>query len=82
MLGVEVPTTLLRGDPTLPLIVTPVERLAAAMGGTEVVVVPESHDHGASYGHCRRRTETGSGTVFRLFFVLLRRRRTGPVTSR
>jgi hypothetical protein len=58
MLGVEVPTTLLRGDPTLPVIVTAVEQLAAAMPGTEVVVVPESHDHGASYGHCRRRTET------------------------
>jgi hypothetical protein len=41
-----VPVTLLRGDPTLPLIVTAVERLAAAMPGTELVVVPESHDHG------------------------------------
>jgi hypothetical protein len=46
MLGVDVQTTLLRGDPTLPLIITAVERLAAAMPGTEVVVVPESHDHG------------------------------------
>jgi pimeloyl-ACP methyl ester carboxylesterase len=46
MLGVDVPMTLLRGDPTLPLIVTAVERLAAAMPGTELVVVPESHDHG------------------------------------
>ena len=46
MLGVDVPTTLLRGDPTLPLIVTAVERLAAAMAGTELVVVPESHNHG------------------------------------
>ncbi len=46
MLGVDVPTTLLRGDPTVPLIVTAVERLAAAMPGTELVVVPESHDHG------------------------------------
>ena len=44
--GVDVPTTLLRGDPTMPLIVTAVERLAAAMPGTELVVVPESHDHG------------------------------------
>jgi hypothetical protein len=33
MLGVDVPTTLLRGDPTMPLIVTAVERLAAAMPG-------------------------------------------------
>jgi alpha-beta hydrolase superfamily lysophospholipase len=39
-------TTLLRGDPTVPLIVTAVEQLAAAMPGTELVVVPESHDHG------------------------------------
>lgn len=46
MLGVDVPTTILRGDPTMPLIVTAVERLAAAMPGTELVVVPESHDHG------------------------------------
>jgi pimeloyl-ACP methyl ester carboxylesterase len=50
MLGVDVPVTLLRGDPTLPLIVTAVERLAAAMPGTEVVVVPESHDHGVDPG--------------------------------
>ena len=38
--------TLLRGDPTMPLILTAAERLAAAMPGTELVVVPESHDHG------------------------------------
>jgi pimeloyl-ACP methyl ester carboxylesterase len=50
MLGVDVPVTLLRGDPTLPLIVTAVERLAAAMPGTELVVVPESHDHGVDPG--------------------------------
>ena len=46
MLRVDVPVTLLRGDPTLPLLVTAVERLAAAMPGTEIVVVPESHNHG------------------------------------
>ncbi len=46
MLEVDVPTTLLRGDPTVPLVVTAVERLAAAMPRTELVVVPESHDHG------------------------------------
>jgi pimeloyl-ACP methyl ester carboxylesterase len=46
MLRVDVPTTILRGDPTIPLIVTAVERLAAAMPHTELVVVPESHDHG------------------------------------
>lgn len=46
MLGVEVPTTILRGDPTMPLLVTAAERLAAAMPGADLVVVPESHDHG------------------------------------
>jgi pimeloyl-ACP methyl ester carboxylesterase len=46
MLGVDVPTTILRGDPTMPVIVTAVQRLAAAMPGTDLVVVPESHDHG------------------------------------
>jgi hypothetical protein len=45
MLGVDVPTTI-RGDPMMPLIVTAVDRLAAAMPGTDLVVVPESHDHG------------------------------------
>jgi pimeloyl-ACP methyl ester carboxylesterase len=50
MLGVDVPVTLLRGEPTLPLIATAVERLAAAMPGTELVVVPESHDHGVDPG--------------------------------
>jgi pimeloyl-ACP methyl ester carboxylesterase len=46
MLGVDVPTTILRGDPTMPLLVTAAERLAAAMPGADLVVVPESHDHG------------------------------------
>jgi pimeloyl-ACP methyl ester carboxylesterase len=46
MLGVDVPTTILRGDPTMPLLVTAAERLAAAMPGAELVIVPESHDHG------------------------------------
>jgi pimeloyl-ACP methyl ester carboxylesterase len=46
MLGVDVPTTILRGDPTPPLLVTAAERLAAAMPGADLVVVPESHDHG------------------------------------
>jgi hypothetical protein len=32
------------------LIVTAVERLAAAMPGRELVVVPESHDHGVDLG--------------------------------
>ncbi|MCO1656359.1 alpha/beta fold hydrolase [Pseudonocardia humida] len=46
MLEVDVPTTVLRGDPTMPLLVAAAERLAAAMPGAELVVVPESHDHG------------------------------------
>jgi pimeloyl-ACP methyl ester carboxylesterase len=46
MLEVDVPTTILRGDPAMPLLVTAAERLAAAMPGAGLVVVPESHDHG------------------------------------
>lgn len=46
MLRVDVPTAILRGDPTVPMLVTAVERLAAAMPGADLVVVPESHDHG------------------------------------
>ena len=50
MLGVDVPTTtILRGDPTLPLIVTAVERLAAA--GPFERCAPESADH-----RCARRS--------------------------
>ena len=62
MLGVDVPTTLLRGDPTLPLIITAVERLAAAMPGTEVVVVPESHDHGVDPGGTVREVRARIGS--------------------
>jgi pimeloyl-ACP methyl ester carboxylesterase len=46
MLRVHVPATILRGDPTMPVLVTAAEQLAAAMPGAELVVVPESHDHG------------------------------------
>jgi hypothetical protein len=49
MLGVDVPTTILRGDPTLPLIGTAVERLAAA--GPFERCAPESADH-----RCARRS--------------------------
>jgi hypothetical protein len=49
MLGVDVPTTILRGDATLPLIVAAVERLAAA--GPFERCVPESADH-----RCARRS--------------------------
>jgi pimeloyl-ACP methyl ester carboxylesterase len=46
MLAVDVPTTILRGDPTMPVLVTAVERLAAAMPKAELVIVPESQNHG------------------------------------
>ena len=50
MLDITVPTTILRGEPTAPILVTACDRLAAAMPGVEVVVVPESHDHGVDPG--------------------------------
>jgi pimeloyl-ACP methyl ester carboxylesterase len=40
------PVVILRGEPTFPLLVRAVERLAAAMPAADLVVVPESHDHG------------------------------------
>jgi pimeloyl-ACP methyl ester carboxylesterase len=46
MTGVAMPVVILRGEPTFPLLVRAVERLAAAMPSAELVVVPESHDHG------------------------------------
>lgn len=45
MLGTTVPTTILRGEPAAPVLVTACERLVAVMPGTELVVVPESRDH-------------------------------------
>lgn len=39
--------TILRGEPTFPVIVRSCDLLAAAMPAAELVVVPESHDHGA-----------------------------------
>lgn len=46
MTGVGAPVVILRGEPTFPFLVGAVERLAAAMPGADLVVVPESHDHG------------------------------------
>lgn len=46
MTGVGIPVTILRGEPTFPLLVAAAERLARAMPAAELVVVPESHDHG------------------------------------
>ena len=46
MTGVGMPVTILRGEPTFPFLVGAVERLAAAVPHADLVVVPESHDHG------------------------------------
>jgi len=42
MLATSVPTTILRGQPAVPVLVTACDRLAAAMPEAELVVVPES----------------------------------------
>ncbi len=46
MIDVEVPTTILRGEPTFPMLVAATDRLAELMPHAELVIVPESHDHG------------------------------------
>lgn len=46
MLGVKAPVTILRGDPTFPVLVTAAERLAVAMPSAKLIVVPESRNHG------------------------------------
>lgn len=46
MIDVEVPVTILRGEPTFPLLVAATDQLAELMPHAELVVVPESHDHG------------------------------------
>lgn len=45
MLGISVPTTMLRGEPAAPVLVAACNRLAAEMTGADLVVVPESRDH-------------------------------------
>ena len=45
MTSVAVPVTILRGEPTFPMLVTAIERLAERIPSAEVVLVPESHDH-------------------------------------
>lgn len=45
MIGVQLPITILRGEPTFPLLVAATDRLAELMPHSELVVVPESHDH-------------------------------------
>ncbi len=46
MIGVDAPVTILRGEPTMPLLVVATDRLADLMPHADLVVVPESHDHG------------------------------------
>ena len=46
MVAVEVPVTILRGEPTFPMLVAATDRLAELMPRAELLVVPESHDHG------------------------------------
>lgn len=46
MLAVRGPVTILRGQPTYPMLVAATDRLAELMPQAELVVVPESHDHG------------------------------------
>ena len=45
MTSIDVPVTILRGEPTFPMLVRAVELLHEAMPNSELVVVPESHDH-------------------------------------
>jgi pimeloyl-ACP methyl ester carboxylesterase len=45
MTAVEVPVTILHGDPTFPFLVAAAERLAALIPSAELVVVPESQNH-------------------------------------
>jgi hypothetical protein len=46
MVDLQVPATILRGDPTVPRIVAATDRLAELMPHAELVVVPESRDCG------------------------------------
>jgi pimeloyl-ACP methyl ester carboxylesterase len=46
MIEVEVPVTILRGEPTFPMLVAATDRLVAMMPHADLVVVRESHDHG------------------------------------
>lgn len=45
MVAMDVPVTILRGEPTFPMLVAATDRLAALLPRAELVVVPESHDH-------------------------------------
>ena len=45
MLSVSVPTTVLRGEQTFPLLVTAADRLSSEIEGAELVIAPESVMH-------------------------------------
>ena len=45
MLSVSQPVTILRGEQTFPILVAAADRLADAMEGAELVIVPESVMH-------------------------------------
>lgn len=45
MTSVSQPVTILRGEPTIPMLVRAANLLAEAIPDAELVVVPESHDH-------------------------------------
>lgn len=45
MLDIDVPTTIMRGEPAAPIFMTGCPRLAKLMPAADLVVVPESHDH-------------------------------------
>ena len=45
MTSVSQPVTILRGEPTIPMLVRAADLLAEAIPDAELVVVPESHDH-------------------------------------
>ena len=54
MIGVPVPVTILRGEPTFPILVRATDRLAELMPRAELVVVPESRDHAVDPGGTAR----------------------------
>jgi hypothetical protein len=58
MLGVSVPVTILRGEPTYPFLVASTDRLAALMPQAELVIVPESRDHGVDPAGTARELRT------------------------
>ena len=62
MLDVDVATTILRGEHTMPMLVSAVDRLRAAMPAADFTVVPESRDHGVDPVGTVREIEARSNT--------------------